>query len=125
MAEERYDPERIEQREMREDRSRSEWRESKIYDDSEESFNTSTASNLSTDDRFESGRPKSSDLTAQELQHSSMEDWLNKALAADKRSWKGATETGKRKLSARLIEKPRKYDGKLAVLYKANDGKNY
>ena len=100
MAEGGYDPEIDYERDTPlTDLCHSGWRDNKTYDDSETSFNTSAASNLSTDDP---GRPPNAKMAAKELQYSGMEDWLNKALAADRRSWKEATETGKRLLSARL-----------------------
>ena len=54
-----------------------------------------------------------------------MEDWLIKALAADRRSWKEATETGRRLLSARLFEQKSEVGGNLAIYYRADDGNNY
>ena len=128
MAEGGYDPERIDPREMRkaleEIETRNRFRNPVYEEEDDEEFNTSTRSKLSTDYRFEPGRAPSPELTVKVLQHSNMEDWLDYALSMDKRSWKGATKTGKRLLSARLMEEPKEI-GKLVVYYEANDGKTY
>ena len=83
-----------------------------------ESYNTADNSNLAADETFTPGRPPNLELENRGLEIASYEDWLEEALKKDKRTWPGATKTGKRLLAGRI------YQDKQMVYYRANDGRD-
>ena len=93
--------------------------ENPAYDPRE--YNTdAVSSNLTTDASFDPGTPQDAELAGRELQITDMEDWLDKALSFDKRSWKRATKEGKRLFAARLT-RGLDNNGKPAINFRLSD----
>ena len=93
MAKGGYDPERIGTNEMREalEADRNVEFMNRAYDDSETSFNTSAASNLSTDEQLDLGRPPNVELDKMVIELAKKIDAVNKI---SKLSGKKLTKSG-------------------------------